>query len=69
MNQQDFVYDQVYKGICRAGGYEPYAKDEAARVLEVYKKNSFSTKVSKLIEDGIDAGVNRSKKNMKFKKK
>ena len=52
MTQNDFIYDQTYKG-CLAAGCDAYlAKNTAVSTLRKYKNNQF-TKPSALIKTAI----------------
>jgi len=49
----DFVFDQIYKGALAAGAKEKAAHDHALMGVDDYKKGKFQGKASKLIESRI----------------
>jgi len=58
---EDFVFNQIYKGALAAGAKEKQAKDHAVMGLNDYKKGKFQGKASKLIEDRIKQAKRKSK--------
>ena len=52
MTQNDFIYDQTYKGCLAVGCDAALAKDTAVMTLQKYKNNQF-TKPSALVKTAI----------------
>jgi hypothetical protein len=57
MNNNDFIYDQIYKGALKEGAHENSAKNAATFGLSEYKKNRF-----KSIKVLIDTMIKNAKK-------
>lgn len=56
MNEQDYVYQQIYKGALKAGASEWASLAAAVTGLEKYKNNQFK-KASQLIVEKIKEAV------------
>lgn len=61
MDAQSFVYKEVYKGCLDKGCGERDSHQAAVIALDNYKKNRFTGRVSKLIEDAIKKAKRLSK--------
>jgi len=63
-SQEDFVYNQIFKGALAKNALERHAHDQATIGLEDYKKGKIEKKVSHLIEDRIKKAVQATKKGL-----
>jgi len=57
----DFVYNQVYKGSIKKGASQAESTNAAVKAVDDYKKNKFKGKVFNLIESAIKEAVKISK--------
>ena len=57
----NFVFDQIYKGSINGGATERNAHNAAVIGLEEYKKGRYARKVSSLIQDKIKQAIKGSK--------
>lgn len=56
MNEQDYIYEQIYKGALKAGASDRAALQAATTGLQKYKNNQFK-KASSLIIEKIKEAV------------
>ena len=57
----NFVFDQIYKGSINGGATERIAHNAALTGVESYKKGRYTKRVSVLIEDKIKQAIKESK--------
>ena len=59
----DYIYQEVYKLCLKAGVKSYIAQNKAVQIADQYKKNKYTGKLSKLIEQAIKDAVKESKRD------